>query len=266
MEGSLQVFTNDEFGQVRIVEVDGQPWWVLKDICDVLGLNSPHKVSDRLEADERNLIPVIDGVGRSQNTTVVNESGLYAVILRSDKPNANAFRKWITSEVLPAIRKHGAYMTPETIKEALLNPDTIIAIATQLKEEQQKTQDLTRTIAILAPKAAYTDTILSSKSLMITTAIAKDYGMAAKSFNKLLCEKGIQYKKGSQWFLYSKYQNCGYTGSETFSITRSDGSPDANTLTKWTQKGRMFLYERLKKDGIVPKFQSTIPQRTDILQ
>ena len=101
----LAVFSNPDFGEVRTLEIDGEPWFVLADVCMALELSSPHKVADRLEEDERNQIPLTDSIGRQQNTTVVNESGLYSVILRSDKPQAKTFRKWVTSEVLPSIRK-----------------------------------------------------------------------------------------------------------------------------------------------------------------
>lgn len=130
--------------KVRTLEKDGEPWWVLADVCKVLELSSPHKVADRLEADEkgRNLIPTPGGM---QNVTVINESGLYAVILRSDKPQAKPFRKWVTSEVLPSIRKHGAYMTEQTLERAVSDPDFLIQIATQIKEEQAKKQGANNT-------------------------------------------------------------------------------------------------------------------------
>lgn len=118
MNTNLQTWSYEN-SEIRTVEKDGDLWWVLSDVCKVLELSSPHKVADRLEADERNQIPVIDSLGRSQNTTVINESGLYAVILRSDKPQAKPFRRWVTSEVLPSIRKHGAYMTDQTLEQAL---------------------------------------------------------------------------------------------------------------------------------------------------
>ena len=126
---------------VRVVMVDGNPWWVLKDVCDVLELTSPHKVAERLEDDEkgRNLIPTLGG---SQEFTVINESGLYNVILRSDKPEAKKFRKWVTQEVLPSIRQHGMYMTKQKIHEVLTSPDTLITLANQIKALNAKTENL----------------------------------------------------------------------------------------------------------------------------
>lgn len=105
----LQIFNNPEFGEIRAIEKDGEPWFVLKDVCDTLGLSSPHKVAERLEKDERNQIPVIDSMGRQQDTVIINEYGLYKVIFRSDKPKAKPFTNWVTHEVLPSIRKTGGY-------------------------------------------------------------------------------------------------------------------------------------------------------------
>jgi prophage antirepressor-like protein len=136
----LQVF--DYTGkQIRVVEKDGEPWFVLKDVCDVLGLTSTSRVSERLEEDERG-VSSVHTPGGQQDVHIINESGLYNVILRSDKEEAKPFRKWVTSEVLPSIRKHGAYLTPAKIEEVLLNPDTIIQLATQLKTEQEQKKKL----------------------------------------------------------------------------------------------------------------------------
>lgn len=257
MGNSLQTW--DYCGcKIRTLEKDGEPWWVLSDVCKVLELSSPHKVADRLEADEkgRNLIPTPGGM---QEMTTINESGLYAVILRSDKPQAKPFRKWVTSEVLPSIRKHGAYMTEQTLERAVSDPDFLIQIANQIKEEQAKNKALTtrvlqqdQQIKELKPKADYTDSILKSKSLVTITQIAKDYGMSGNRMNDILHDLGIQYKLARQWLLYAKYQSKGYTHSETVNITHTDGRQDVRMNTKWTQKGRLFLYEVLKNAGIFP--------------
>lgn len=120
---NLQIFNNPEFGEIRAIEKDGEPWFVLKDVCDTLGLSSPHKVAERLERDERNQIPVIDSMGRQQDTIIINEYGLYKVIFRSDKPKAKPFTNWVTHEVLPSIRKTGGYqtarMSPEVSPQGL---------------------------------------------------------------------------------------------------------------------------------------------------
>ena len=137
----LQIFKYQD-SEVRTVELNGEPWFVLKDVCGVLGLSTPTRVAERLDGDEVSLTHLIDSVGRQQETTVINESGLYNVILRSDKPEAKPFRKWVTAEVLPTIRKHGAYMTPETLQAAILNPDTMIQLCQQLKAEQEYAEEI----------------------------------------------------------------------------------------------------------------------------
>lgn len=138
---NLQAFNFEGFA-VRVIERDGEPWFVLADVCVVLELGSPHNVVRRLHEDDRDTIPVTDRLGRSKTVSIINESGLYDVILDSRKPQAKAFRRWVTSEVLPAIHKHGGYLTPEKVEEALLNPDTLIRLATDLKEERTKRQEL----------------------------------------------------------------------------------------------------------------------------
>ena len=141
-ENKIQVW-NYESSEIRTVQINGEPWFVLSDVCKVLELSSPHKVADRLDGDERNQIPVIDSLGRHRNTTVVNESGLYTVVLRSDKPQAKPFRKWVTSEVLPSIRKTGSYSTQSQFAD--LSPQLQFLIQMEIRqnklEEEQKKQN-----------------------------------------------------------------------------------------------------------------------------
>lgn len=187
------------------------------------------------------------------------ENMVYRLGFKASNDKAQKFQAVLADEVLPAIRKHGAYMTEDTIKKALQEPDFIIKLATELKEEKEarKTAELevaqkSQIINELKPKADYTDNILQSKSLVTITQIAKDYGMSGKKMNSLLHELKVIYKMGSQWLLYSKYQAKGYTHSETVNIEHSDGRSDVVMNTKWTQKGRLFLYELLKKNGTLP--------------
>ena len=184
---------------------------------------------------------------------------VYRLGFKASNDKAQKFQTVLADEVLPAIRKHGAYMTEDTIKKALQEPDFIIKLATELKEEKEarKTAELevaqkSQIINELKPKADYTDRILQSSSLVTITQIAKDYGMSGKKMNSLLHELKVIYKMGSQWLLYSKYQAKGYTHSETVNIEHSDGRSDVVMNTKWTQKGRLFLYELLKKNGTLP--------------
>lgn len=187
------------------------------------------------------------------------ENMVYRLGFKASNDKAQKFQAVLADEVLPAIRKHGAYMTEDTIKKALQEPDFIIKLATELKEEKEarKTAELevaqkSQIINELKPKADYTDRILQSSSLVTITQIAKDYGMSGKKMNSLLHELKVIYKMGSQWLLYSKYQAKGYTHSETVNIEHSDGRSDVVMNTKWTQKGRLFLYELLKKNGTLP--------------
>lgn len=244
---NIQVF-NYQSHEVRTVELNGEPWFVLKDVCAVLGLGTVSKVADRLDADEKGMNQ-IHTPGGMQDVTVINESGLYNVILRSDKPEAKPFRKWVTSEVLPSIRKHGAYMTPQKIEEALLNPDTIISLAQQLKEEKAKT-------AKLAPAAEYAQNFLLASGGRLVSSIAKDYGMSAKRLNRLLHALGIQYCQGGQWILYQKYTGKGYTETRVNLIPHNDGKTHQHPETLWTARGCAFLAKQLAKAGIVPTKQS----------
>lgn len=242
----MQVF-NYKRNQVRTVELNNEPWFVLKDVCAVLELGSAHKVADRLDEDERNQIPLTDAIGRKQETTIISESGLYNVILRSDKPEAKPFRKWVTAEVLPSIRKTGGYMIPQDYPSAL----RALADAEEQKlkllaENQRQAQ----AIADFEPIRQYVDEILESQSAMATSQVAADYDLSAKALNKILYEAGIQRNVNGQWILYKRYMGKGYTKSKTIQSIRSDGRYDSTLQTQWTQKGRMLIHEVLTSRGI----------------
>ena len=202
----IQIF-DYKGNKVRTVEKDGVTWWVLKDVCNVLEMkdNSAGEVVKRLDKDEYDSIGVTDNLGRQQNTYIVNESGLYNVILRSDKEEAKPFRKWVTGEVLPSIRKHGAYMTPEKLKEVILNPDTMIELCIALKDEQDKNKalqainsKLTVDNQIMQPKADYFDELVDRNLLTSFRDTAKELDVKEKEFIKFLIEKKYIYrdKKG----------------------------------------------------------------------
>ena len=245
--------------EVRTVNINNEPWWVLTDVCKVLEITRGSKVAERLEEDEVRQTSLTDSLGRQQNTYIINESGLYSVILRSDKPQAKPFRKWVTSDVLPSIRKTGMYATDELLN----NPDLAIKAFTALKEEREKTKALTETVAIqqqqileLKPKASYYDVVLNCKDLLSTTEIAKDYGKSARWLNELLHELKVQFKQGNKiWLLYQKYANKGYTSTKTQTYNGSDGEVHTKVHTYWTQKGRLFIYELLKSKEILPMIE-----------
>ncbi len=248
-----QIF-NFEQNEVRTVLVNDEPYFVGKDVAEILGYSkSRNAISTHVDEEDKQDAPIQGGLGGKQKMTIINESGLYSLILKSKLPSAKKFKRWVTSEVLPAIRKHGGYLTPEKVEEALLNPDTIIQLATQLKEERTGRLIAEQKIAEYEPKISYLDSILSSTDSVTISQIAADYGMSPQQMNKLLHKLGVQKKVGNQWLLCKKHMNQGYTKSHTTEIPKADGGTKIVMNTKWTQKGRLFIYELLKKEGYYPQ-------------
>ncbi len=276
MSNDIQIFNNPQFGSIRTAGTPEQPLFCLADVCKILGLQAS-RVKDRLEKGVISSNPLLTS-GGIQQLNFVNEDGLYDVILDSRKPEAKAFRKWVTSEVLPTIRKHGAYMTNDAIERALTEPDFLIQLATSIKEERSKrlaveavceeqrkqisqlgsqVDDLQSEVSVMKDKVSYLDVILATKNSVLVTQIAQDYGESAILFNRRLNRMGIQYSRGKQWILYGPYKDCGYVTSETYVIKHKDGHEDVHMNTKWTQKGRRFLYDILKREGILPVIERT---------
>ncbi|HAQ5055345.1 phage antirepressor KilAC domain-containing protein [Enterococcus faecium] len=246
-----QIF-NFEQNEVRTILVNDEPYFIGKDIADVLGYSNPQKaIRDHVDLEDKTQNDSFTVNGTA--VVLINESGLYSLILKSKLPSAKKFKRWVTSEVLPVIRKHGGYLTPEKVEEALLNPDTIIQLATQLKEERTGRLIAEQKIAEYEPKISYLDSILSSTDSVTISQIAADYGMSPQQMNKLLHKLGIQKKVGNQWLLCKKHMRQGYTKSHTTEIPKSDGGTKVVMNTKWTQKGRLFIYESLKKEGYIPE-------------
>ena len=259
---------NDQ--EIRIVMKEGEPWFVLSDVCKVLGLTNVTLTAQRLKDSEKTFCRV-KGF-RGPETLLVNEPGLYRVIFRSDRSEAAEFQEWVYHDVLPTIRKTGGYGTrvPQTVEE-LTSPELIIAVlgalntqVTELKQkvEEQEVQLLEQGehITQMEPKADYYDFVLQSPELVNTTTIAKDYGMSAQAFNMLLHVMKIQFKQGSMWHLYQKYACCGYMHSKTNSYSRKDGSQGTKMHSYWTHSGRLFLYETLKKEGILPIMEANVTE------
>lgn len=246
---------NFEDNVVRTVEVDEKPFFVGKDVATILGYTNTSKaLSDHVDDEDKLNNESLSSLGQ-RGGWLINESGLYSLIISSKLPNAKKFKKWVTSEVLPSIRKHGLYATEELIN----NPDLMIAAFTALKEEREKTRILNDTVAVqnqqiaeLKPKASYYDVVLNCKDLVSTSKIAKDYGWSAIKMNAYLHERGVQFKQGDIWLLYQKYANCGYTSTKTHTYSASNGSVHSKIHTYWTQQGRLFLYGLLKDDNILP--------------
>lgn len=263
---------NPMFGTIRIEGTEKEPLFCASDVCKALGYAKPQNaVAAHVDAEDA-LKRSTPTEGGRQEMTFVTESGLYALIFGSKLPQAKEFKKWVTSEVLPSIRQNGGYMLigDDEAEEDLMARALIVAKATLKRREERikalesesqakdkEIVELSGTISEMKPKVNYVDTILSCKETVTTTQIAQDYGQSAKAFNVLLRNFGIQHKVGGQWILYAKYLPCGYVQSETVSITHRDGSAGLVMHTKWTQKGRLFLYDELKNHDIIP----TIEQR-----
>lgn len=245
----IEIFQNPEFGQVRVFIENDEPLFVGADVANLLGYKEPHKALVRhVEEDDRIKRPVSDSQGVIRDSWLINESGLYSLIFSSELQNAKYFKKWVTSEVLPAIRKHGSYsLVPKTLPEALR------AYAAEVEKNillEEKVRQQTLLVEELQPKADYCDEILRTTNCLTVREIAKDYGMTAQELNRKLNEIGIQYKQGNTWLPYAPYARSGYTKSETVLAEDSDTTYVLNT--KWTQKGRLFLYNKLKEHGVLP--------------
>ncbi len=243
MNNDIQIF-NYNSNEVRTVQQNGEPWFVLKDVCDILGLTDTSKISTRLDPDELTRIRFVSG-GQNREMLCINESGLYNVILRSDKPEAKPFRKWVTSEVLPSIRKHGAYMTQEKLQEVLCNPDALFQIVSALKEESDKRKALeiqnsalAVDLAIAQPKADYFDDCMARGGLMNFRDTAKLLGMRQKEFiDNLLRDSYLYRDKRGRLLPYQKRNNGYLEVKEAF-----NNSSDWNGVqTLVTPKGREFF-------------------------
>lgn len=243
MNSDIQTFENSEFGSIRIVEIENEPYFVGKDVAEILGYERPTKaVNDHVDPEDIDAVPIQDSIGRMQNTPIINESGLYSLILSSKLPTAKKFKRWVTSEVLPSIRKHGAYMTSATIEQAILNPDTIIKLATALKEEQSKNKQLQAVNSELAvnnqimkPKADYFDELVDRNLLTNLRETAKQLEIKQKDFINFLLEKKYLYRdKRGKFMPYAKKNNGLFEVKEVY----NDKTKWCGTQTLVTPKGR----------------------------
>ena len=230
-----QIFKNAEFGQIRTCMVDGETYFVGKDVATALGYKNTKDALMRhvdVEDKEGSGITTPSGI---QPMVVINESGLYSLILSSKLDSARRFKRWITNEVLPAIRKNGRY----ELEQSLMNTELQCC---RLEEtiKQQK------------PLTDYARNILSSTQTVTVTQIAQDYGFGPVRFNELLMRLRIQHKVGGQWVLYAPYLDKGYVQSFSSYFVMTDGEVKVKVHTRWTQVGRLFLYEELKRAGILP--------------
>lgn len=244
---------------VRMMEREGEPWFVARDIAEVLEYRSASDALRILDDDEK-LLRTLCVSGQNREVNLINESGLYSLVLRSNKPEAKVFKKWVTSEVLPSIRKHGGYLTAEKTAELIANPDLIIELAQNVKNEREKRiqaeklaerneQIIKRqdeVILQVKPKVEYYQKVLDSDDGILTNVIAKELGMSAVTLNRILKDKKVIYKQGGTWVLYQRYQGKGFTKTKTYTYTDSDGETHSNIQTVWTQKGREFIHSILQ--------------------
>lgn len=238
----LQIFSHPDFGQVRIVTINDEPWFVGKDVAQVLGYKEPAKaIREKVDIEDKG-VSKMDTPGGIQDITIINESGLYSLIMSSKLPGAKEFKRWVTSEVLPSIRKHGAYMTPETLQAAILNPDTMIQLCQLLKSEQDKNRELTVANSrltvenqIMQPKADYFDELVDRNLLTNFRETAKEFGMAPKKLTTILLEKKYIYRDKRGKLLPYENKNVGlFEVRECF----NEKTNWSGTQTLITPKGR----------------------------
>ena len=234
----ITVFQNDQFGSVRTIIRNGEPWFVAADVCRALELGDTHKAVERLDDDEkgRSSIPTLGG---AQELLMVNEPGLYALVLGSRKPETRAFKRWITHEVIPTIRKHGGYLTPPTIEQLLDNPDLIVEMALKLKAEREKTTALERELLVAKPKAEYFDDLVDRNTLTGVRETAKELDWSERNFTRFLLDNGFAYRdQKSRLQPYAKHIEDGLFVLKECKSNRNSWS---GTQMMITPKGRETL-------------------------
>ena len=245
MTNQIQIFENQEFGTIRTMSNEqGEVMFCAKDVAEALGYKLTRKaVLDHVDKDDVLKRNLIDSLGRQQQAVFINESGLYALILSSKLDSAKRFKHWVTSEVLPSIRKQGGYM----VVRADESDEVILARALQIMETAVQRRD--EEIARLKPRAEYADHVLDSITCITTTQLAKELGMTAQQLNRQLCEMHIQYWQSGQYMLYADYARMGLAKSRTCTHTTSSGVVLTEVYLVWTERGREFIHQLLD-----PKF------------
>lgn len=258
----FEVFSHPQFGKVATaISEDGEILFKANDVAIALGYkNYKWAVSSHCEGVRVLRTPSENqhGTVTLQPTKYIPESDVYALIFGSKLPAAKEFRRWVFEEVLPCIRKTGAYMTDEVQARAIDNPDFLMKLAKALKEQKQEIREQKRIISEqsveienLSSRASYVEQVLACPNLICITQIAQNYGMSARKFNLILEQLRIQYKVNGQWILFAEYKDAGYVQS----ATSVDENGRGRLWTYWTQNGRLFLYETLKKQNILPTME-----------
>ena len=261
MNNELINFHHEMFGDIRAIEKDGEPWFVGKDVAVALGYsNARDALAKHVDNEDKKILTSQNATLEKLNIpnrglTIINESGLYSLVLSSKLPQAKVFKHWVTAEVLPSIRRHGAYATAPTIEKIIASPEFGIALLKNLQQEQNMRREAEQRVRKLKPLADYTALILACPETVSVSQVAQDYGMSAVAFNRILNRAGIQYSVGGQWVLYAAYKDRGLVQSYTFNYRHNDGTDGCRMYTRWTQRGRLFLYNILKKIGIIPMIE-----------
>lgn len=237
----IRTFENEQFGSIRTKMIDGEPWFVAKDVALALGYKNFRDAIKKHVDDEDKGVAKCDSLGGMQSLATINESGLYSLILSSKLPSAKDFKHWVTKEVLPSIRKYGAYFTDKTLDRVMENSSEAETLFKKLKAEKLKNKELEETVSALGDKADYYDEVLQSEKLIPMTVIAKDYGMSATRLNGILNAFRIQYKLRGTWCLYAPYQNMGLTKTKTMPVPHSE-TGKTFIIMYWTEKDeRSFM-------------------------
>lgn len=245
----LQIFNSPEFGAIRTIEKDGEPWFVGKDVATILGYAKPlNALATHIDEDDSLKQGLTDNMGRMQETIFINESGLYSLVLSSKLPNAKKFKRWVTNEVIPSIRKHGAYMTPETLEKVLLSPDTLMQLAQNLKDEQEKRKELEQQIESQKPAVLFTGAVETSKTSILIGELAKMLKQNGVNIgqNRLFAwmrEKGYLIKrKGTDYNMPTqRSMDMGLFEIKETTINNPDGSIKISKTPKVTGKGQVYF-------------------------
>lgn len=248
----VTIFKYEESKLVRTMNVSGEPWFVLKDVCDVLGLSTPARVTERLDSDEVSQAHLIDSMGRSQEMTIISESGLYNVILRSDKPEAKPFRKWVTAVVLPSIRKNGGYIAgQEELSPQELMAKALLVAQKTLTDRDARIKELTAQNQIMQPKAEYFDELVARNLLTNFRETAKELGIKEKDFIGWLLDHKYVYRDQKNKLMPYAAKNNGL-----FEVKEGKGRHNdwAGTQTLITPKGRETFRLLCKEPPVLPRF------------
>lgn len=247
----LKVFENAEFGQIRGVEIDGESWLVGKDVAERLGYADPNKAIAMHVDDEDKLNDKTSSSLGQRGGWLINESGLYSLVLGSKLPNAKKFKRWVTSEVLPAIRKHGGYLTAEKVEEALLNPDVLIKLATELKDEREARRALESKVAEDAPKVLFAESVSTAKTSILIGELAKllkqnGLEVGQKRLFAWMRENGYLMRAGSSYNMPTqRAMEQGLFEIKETTINNPDGSTRLTRTPKVTGKGQVYFVNRM---------------------